>query len=106
MAQDVVVTDPGHAGTETLGGSSSNNALHLATEVPQNWTPDGYAHLLKAHGPLWTGTAIFTAARPIGMCECSEASQAMVPSTARPLRSSIRMEAGITKTALRILQKS
>lgn len=34
-------------------------ALHLSVEAPQSWTPEGYANLLKLHGPLWIGTAIF-----------------------------------------------
>lgn len=36
-------------------------ALNLKIEVPQNYLPTGYYDLLKAHGPLWVGTAIFSA---------------------------------------------
>lgn len=36
-------------------------ALNLKTEAPQSYTAEGYANLLAAHGPLWVGTAIFSA---------------------------------------------
>jgi hypothetical protein len=51
-------TDAGLAGPEV---AELANALHLTAEAPQNWSPTGYCDLLKAHGPLWIGTAIFYA---------------------------------------------
>jgi Papain-like cysteine protease AvrRpt2 len=36
-------------------------ALNLATEAPQSYTSTAYYNLLVAHGPLWVGTAIFSA---------------------------------------------
>ena len=37
--------------------------MNLKTEAPQNFTVSGYASLLTAHGPLWVGTAIFSATK-------------------------------------------
>lgn len=36
-------------------------ALSLKTEPPRNYTAEGFANLLTDHGPLWIGTAIFSA---------------------------------------------
>lgn len=32
--------------------------LGMATEAPQNFTPDGYHTLLKQHGPLWIAAGL------------------------------------------------
>ena len=37
--------------------------MNLKTEAPQNFTVSGYASLLTARGPLWVGTAIFSATK-------------------------------------------
>lgn len=50
-------TNQGLPGTTIVELAS---ALNLKAEAPQNWTVVGYANLLKAHGPLWVGTAIFS----------------------------------------------
>lgn len=38
--------------------------LNLAVQPPKNHDVGSYATLLKAHGPLWIGTAIFSATKP------------------------------------------
>ncbi len=49
-----------HQDTGLLGSEfkAFASALGLVTEAPQNYTPSGYAALLKTHGPLWVGSRL------------------------------------------------